>query len=202
MRSSPRIHATGSSPSPKRRASDMEIKTQIRNGVFETNSSSVHNFTMDLTIGENDICTKEEAIEDVLRYNNIFPNTTVYDPKTKILDLSVLPPDAMSFGREYTRVTGFFGKVLYSLAAFNVENDKAAIDSIMAFLTDFLGLSKIKCEKVKGAYWNDDKEISYNLGDIDHQSVGYLQSFLIDRNITVKDFVLGKRYVVTTTCDG
>lgn len=180
-----------------------KITTQIRSGVFETNSSSVHNFTMDPEIGPEEECTKEEAIRDVMAYNGIgSDDSVVYDPKTGVIDLTQLPFGAMSFGREYTRITGFFGKALYALAAYSCEDDMAGVDSIMGFIQDFIGASKIKCLRDHGFYGEPNDPIRYSLGEIDHQSVGYLQCFIADRNITIKEFLLGKRYAITTTCDG
>jgi hypothetical protein len=67
-------------------------------------------------------------------------------------------------------------------------NDEGKEESVYIY-TDSYGN---KHEATEAEYW---KEYTY-YGNVDHQSSGLLQGFLKKENVTIKDFLFNKRYIV------
>lgn len=149
---------------------------QIRRGVFETNSSSSHSISIRKL---NEHYTPEEINSDDI-YLSEKGRLTFWDHE-------------LGFGRSpFEPLTTFFGKVRYALASFTSDKDKIKeIESIM--YENITGLKSIEYPKERD--WKTDKERIYH-GDIDHQSFGVLQSMLETRNVTLREFLLNKKYVV------
>jgi hypothetical protein len=151
-------------------------------------------------------------IEASLEMYNALCEHKLYDKKKGVLDLSKLPYDAMSFGREYTSIRDFFGKLLYVLAQTKVSSESPIrIEEIFQWVKNYLGIKKIIMSRCQD-YCNDvgvieedtkaGESYGYYFGEIDHQSVGDIFEFLRNNGLTVKDFILGRAFSVVTTCDG
>jgi len=147
---------------------------QIRQGVFETNSSSSHSISIRKL---NEYYTQNELEDSVHIYNGI---------------LSLWDHD-LDFGRSpFEPLLSFFDKVRYAIASFDSdEKNRHEIEDIL--FEKIPELKKIEYPVEQN--WKTDKEETY-YGSVDHQSIGVLESMLARHNVTLREFLLNKRYVV------
>ena len=152
---------------------------KVRHGIFETNSSSAHC-----------ICINS-ATETPM-----FPKHEFYTHKDGKISIY---EDELSFGRGFQIIYSCFGKTLYAIASFDKDRFKE-IESIFGELYNatnpevrFTGFD------MPHGWGDEDEELFY--GDIDHQSIGLLQSFLTNNNISLRDFISDPKYVVITDGD-
>ena len=156
---------------------------QIRYGVFETNSSSMHSI----------VVTKDdkpvEHIEQGYGLNDIYLNSEgkycVGGCDSKV-DFERYPFEVL-----YSPA----GRARYAIASYaynvDIEDKVEEIESIIrSVMPEFKGF-----EFDKYTYWDtDEEEIHY--GHVDHQSSGLLQNFLSERNVSLRDFILNDKYWV------
>ena len=185
------------------------MKRTIRNGCFETNSSSMHSI----------VITKEKGENGFLHSDWKPDKYTVYD-------------NNIQFGRSPFEVLNtVYDKARYAIAS--AGNDEKKVNSIVELVKEISDVRKEKEElfsddngniyhwyKVK---WIPDKEeegMEYPVlitekdlpieqqtplkfkeiwkypGYIDHQSWGLLDRFLAKEGIDLKEFLLNKKYIV------
>ncbi len=224
------------------------MKRQIRNSVFETNSSSSHC----ILITKNDhILTSEDAYHGDKYWN---------DPENKKLEYMYINKkdhtvdfykDELGFGRSpFQILSSFEDKIRYAIAAFcgdysgfsdeekvknfneiikianeifpELEDIKLPMKEIDVYLD--LNGNELKDEDVlynfsvnrKSAFYHfykdkdgkkhPAKKADYiyeapNVPGIDHQSATLLKSFLEREHITLRDFLLNKKYIIIITGD-
>lgn len=150
---------------------------QIRNGVFETNSSSSHSLVV---VTEGRVLTPEEIAESMYISKN--GSARIYDN---------------NFGRSPFRVLlQPLDKLAYVLAEYS-ETDQ--FQSILdRFIEHIPGLKKI--DFPNEINWRTDKyEVYY--GDIDHQSAGMLKRAIFEEQVDPLDIVFNTRYVIIVDGD-
>lgn len=142
---------------------------KIRNGVFETNSSSMHSLVIKKT---GKFLTKEESIKDIYIDEN---------GKLKIYEFE------NSFDRSpFKMLYSPEDKFLYLVASYN--NDKKKRENIIELFKEEL---KIKEIDFPITY---NKEVNY--GYIDHQSLGFVRNYIEKNEISFKDFIFNNKYIV------
>lgn len=147
---------------------------QIRNNVFETNSSSSHSIS--------------------IRANGSYYSTDeilkgIWMGEDNVWDLWF--SSDLEFDRSpFKPLTTFVDKFKYALASYG----KDKLNELESIAYEVIpGLAKIKYPT--GYNWRTDKKETY-YGYIDHQSLGCLDSFLQDHKVTLRDFLLDSRYIV------
>lgn len=141
---------------------------KIRNGVFETNSSSVHSLVIKKS--------GHRQIEDEVLKNIYLTKNGVYN----IYDYDIYF-DRAPFRILFTAIEKF----LYLYAE---SNDEKRIELMEFMKTTF---PKIKEYKFPSVY-NDEYEPFY--GEVDHQSKGFVSNYLKTNNIDFKEFILNTKY--------
>ena len=150
---------------------------QFRHGVFETNSSSSHSIIIST---QGDYYTKEE-IERSVRYDN--DEGLIYF-WTDELEFYRYPFDILS---------SFGAKLRYVIASYgwNQEIPEEVYDICREVIDGFKGF-----HFPRAMSWDDEDEEKEYHGDIDHQSESLLKSFLKKYDVTLREFLLNKKYVV------
>ena len=179
----------------------MNIK--IRNGAFETNSSSSHSIVIrkDVKVPNEEI-TREEAIEDLNNTSKDFNEPVVHDG---IFDFTRLDIDTCSdFGWGLCTFSDFSHKLLYAcIDLYHSDNDitdeTSTLHKLLNFIKEFLGITeiilpKLSEEEIKSnrAYGYGDN-YSYDFGAIDHQSRGTIEDVRASGH-TIKEFLLNKDF--------
>ncbi len=204
----------------------------IRRGLFETNSSSMHS----IAITKNDeIITREELLDSVFIDKN---------NKLKLYDVEY------GYGREFDVLYSFIDKLQYALCYYcgkyygdelefvdNYNMILGIVKEILPEVNDFIIRKKeldlyldrngnpILHKNLVREYNGETKEFLYkyidkndgkeydavldtkfiiecpDIGTIDHQSYELLGNFLNTNNITLKDFLINKKYVIITDSD-
>ena len=165
------------------------MKRVIRQNVFETNSSSSHSIVIKKDDG---YFTKEELSEYFILDNN---------------KIDIGYDFYLSFGRyPFNILYTPYDKMRYLLASYSNDTEKRnEINELMKSLID-------NCEGIqfpKKYDYNDNENDDNNdnnddntyYGDIDHQSSTILNSFIKKNNISFKDFLLQKKYVIIIDSD-
>lgn len=150
---------------------------QIRNGVFETNSSSSHSLVVKT---EGRVLTPEEIAESMYISGN--GSVRIYDN---------------SFGRSPFQVLSQpLDKLAYVLAEYSkTDQFQSILDRFIEYVP---GLKKI--DFPNEINWRTDKvEVYY--GDIDHQSAGMLKRAIFEEQIDPLDIVFNTRYVIIVDGD-
>jgi len=196
----------------------IDMKRTIRNGVFETNSSSMHSI----------VITKEKG-ENCFLYEDWKPEKyTVWDHD-------------ISFGRTpFEILNTVYDKARYAIASAGTDEKKvSSIIKLVKEISDVeLDVKKNKEELFRDCNGNvyhwcdiewipdeDEKGMEYPIlwkerglppeqqttlefkeiekypGYIDHQSLGLLDRFLAKEEIDLKEFLLNKKYVVVIDGD-
>lgn len=142
------------------------MKKIIRKGIFETNSSSSHSL----------VVTKNNQLE-------------VFDENPWWLhDDGTISIYDTEFGRMPNRpLIDFYHKLQYLIAAYQYDENKLKEieDTVKEIIPNF----------VKFNYYKDyNDEICY--GYIDHQSAGLIPNYLEKHNISFKEFLTNKKYVI------
>ena len=160
------------------------MKRKIRRGCFQTNSSSEHV----LCLMKTDKPVTEETFE----------NEYFYLRNDGILDYTY-EEDDFYFGRSPFRVLCTFrDKLMFVIASYcggYTTNAEEEFEKILKIVQEIN--PNIKGIKLPKSYYYD--KIFY--GDIDHQSAGLLQKFLVSHNLTIKDFLSNGKYIVIITGD-
>ena len=144
---------------------------KIRNGCFETNSSSSHAMIM---------MKQDLPLPQVFETNN-----HVWKGKITIWT------DDLEFGRSpFSVLTDWYHRMCYAIASYG----KAGYDDILTILYKRIaGLQEVEIYGAKTEY--------AQYGYVDHQSMGLLQSFLKEHNISLEDFIFNDRYIVVIDGD-
>ena len=154
---------------------------QIRNGVFETNSSSMHS----LVIKKNsEYYTYEEMMDDLWLHKGVW---------------DIWDSHRITFGRcPFECLNTFESKVRYAIASLCGwrSNADEKFKEIEQLVTEIIPeCLEIKLPKV-WYYAEDDKRLSY--GSVDED---ILTPFLEKTGITLKEFLTNKKYVVIVDGD-
>lgn len=174
---------------------------QVRNSVFETNSSSSHSIVVLNKESENRRYTQEEFQKGFYleyRDNGIF---------------KIPFEDRLEFGRYPFRVlSSFRDKLYYSIASLcgnvyptnytieNRENFRELVEIAKRYIN---GLNDIEVPKTecwvessgKNSYRGKNVVCDY-YGNIDHQSLGLLKECLLGEDISLEEFLTNKKYVI------
>lgn len=152
---------------------------QIRASVFETNSSSMHS----LVIKKNsDYYTNEEIHEHLWLHNG---------------EWDIWREESIEFGRHPFKCLGTFeSKVRYAIASLcgyhrDREERFKEIENIVKEVV--IECTNIKLPKMS---WSDNEGLSYGYVDED-----ILTPFLKEENISLKEFLTNKKYVVIVDGD-
>lgn len=146
------------------------MKRQVRNGVFETNSSSMHSLTV---MKRDDKYTSEEILEDIWLSDD--KETGEEDCVWKIWD-----SDDLNFGRYPFRVLSTFkDKWLYACASLVYEYNDDVYKELLAIALKYIpNLKKIKLPNTSGSFANKDSKGFKN--DKYYQEYGKTESELIE----------------------
>lgn len=140
---------------------------KIRNGCFETNSSSSHAMIM----------MKEDQ-----------PAPQMFTPGRWMGDNGILSiwEDDLEFGRSpFEVLTDWYHRMCYAIASYGKDGFEE-IESLLYKRLD--GFKKLE-------FWGNETEYS-KYGYVDHQSCGLLQAFLKEHSISLEDFIFNNRYIV------
>ena len=153
---------------------------QIRNGVFETNSSSMHS----LVIKKNsEYYTYEEMVDSLWLHKGVW---------------EIWKDDRIIFGRSpFNCLNTFESKVRYAIASLCGWRNNAVekFQEIEQLVTEIVP----ECFEIKlpkAWYAEDDDRLSY--GSVDED---ILTPFLENTGITLKEFLTNKKYVVIVDGD-
>ena len=152
----------------------------IRNGVFETNSSSMHSLVIKKNGG---YYTNEEMQESLW-----LDRDGTWD---------IWNEDKITFGRHpFNCLATFEGKVRYAIASLCgyrkdcKEQFEKIEDIVLEVLWDCTGI------KLPERHWSENGELSYGYVDED-----ILTPFLEKENISLREFLTNKKYVVIVDGD-
>lgn len=157
------------------------MKKQIRSNVFETNSSSMHSLVIKKSSG---YYTYEEMCDSLWLHKGVW---------------DIWSEDDLEFGRyPFKCLNTFETKARYAIASLcgwrsDADEKFKEIESLVTEIVP--DCISIKLPKVH--YWSDDEEkICY--GSVDED---ILSQFLKKENISLKEFLTNKRYVVIVDGD-
>lgn len=150
----------------------------IRQNVFETNSSSQH--TIAVMKKENDYFTNDEVISEFDNHKVVFNDCE------------------LSFGRyPFEILTSFKQKMGYLIGEY-CGYDESNRDGTIDQLTEI-------CKEIDPQFINIElpkyKDGTTIYGGIDHQSSAVLSSFISNKGLTFKEFLLNKRYIIIVDGD-
>ena len=201
------------------------MKFTVRNGVWETNSSSMHSIAVtktdekyaqeemlsDLWVDKNGTWNLKYRSEDLNFGRFPFQVLTTFAEKVKY----VIASKGYYWHGTYQKVSHEMEILLeliteicpaiknirwptqYETAYRDQEGNELDYDDLHYEYGDGLGYHYIKDGKKYPAVKDDDYEVELNYyGDIDHQSSGLLEGFLKKEGITLKDFLSKKKYIV------
>lgn len=148
------------------------MKRTIRKGTFETNSSSMHSLV--ITKKEN-VITQKELEEDLYI--------------SKDGEISIWNGDDLYFDRApFKMLTQPLEKLEY-LVASNSDNPKE--------IKRLIGVFKKLYPKVKEIKFpHDYGSTSPFYGEVDHQSKGFVTSFIKENGISEEDFIKNNKYII------
>lgn len=140
---------------------------QIRNSVFETNSSSSHSI----------VVTKGEQFHDQV------------DPRYHVDDNGELKfwySDDLEFGRSpFDVLCDWYGRLRYAIASFGKDGLSEIEAACKRHLIGFDHFSF-------GKNYDDEDDMGY----VDHESSGLLSRTLRQHNISLDDFIFNDKYIV------
>ena len=141
---------------------------KIRNGCFETNSSSSHAMIM--------------LKDDKPLPQMIESGFHVYKGKLEIWYRD------LEFGRSpFDVLANWYHRMCYAIASFN--NDSSYEDIVAILYKRIGGLREVEI-------FGGDRDEYYKYGYVDHQSQGMLQRFLRQHDISIEEFIFNDRYIV------
>lgn len=155
---------------------------QIRSSVFETNSSSSHSLVIKK---QSEYYSEQELLTGMWFHDN---NT-----------IEIWDEDDLHFGRTPFRVLEtFYGKMRYAIASMcaYAAEPQTVFEEISELVFDIIpGCTDIILPTVY--YWHDREEKTY-YGHVDEN---ILTPFLEKNNISLREFLTNKRYVVIVDGD-
>lgn len=158
------------------------MNINVRRGVFETNSSSMHSFH---------ITGKD-------RYVDADMERVMFGGAIQNGELR-LGCDDLEYGWGYDEVHSFKGKLGYILATY-YQKFKQDDDKMDEFLNDVI------YPIVKKVHPDFDELVMdgdpyYKYGYIDHQSYGEIFDFLREQDISIEEFLLNTKYYIVIDND-
>lgn len=158
------------------------MRIKIRKGVFETNSSSMHSLVVKK---ENEYYTQEEMTGRMyLDDNGVW---------------KIWSDDDLHFGREPFQCLGDFSKkVKYAIASLCGYNDNAkeTFDNIVKLVHEICPACTDIVLPTEYSYEDDSNTTYYGYVEED-----ILSDFLAKENITLKEFLSNKKYIVIVDGD-
>lgn len=148
------------------------MKKIIRSCTFETNSSSSHSLVV---TKKDEYFTHEEIMEDM------------YINSNGIISFWV---SSLDFGRQPNApLYSFVDKLRYLIACFGSDEIKLKelLDTVMEIVPE---INSFKFPKYD---WDND---NHYYGCIDHQSYGMINLYLDKNNISFKEFLMNKKYII------
>ena len=145
---------------------------KVRNGVYETNSSSSHSI----------VVTKSAKSRNF----HFHVGYATYD--NGILRLS----EDNHFGWGWEVLSTWLDRFAYAVA--EVQYEEAMLEELLSGMKERLGCSAIIVPR--RTLWGDDSKTEPDYGYIDHQSAGLLRMFLADQQIEMLDFIFDDRYII------
>lgn len=162
---------------------------QVRNGVFETNSSSSHSIVILKNKKFNKNFDDNEIKSDFWLDSD--GNASVFERSN-------------DFGRfPFHVISSFKEKVLYCIAyycgSYNSRDDskdkyREIIEIVRKHVDQF---QDFRWPLV--SYWGEDESISkeeIDYGSVDHQSIETLRRFIYSEDISLEEFLLNKKYLI------
>lgn len=154
---------------------------QIRNSMFETNSSSMHSLV--LLKNADKVGTLEEAMQQDDRM--IVKNGAVIIEKREDLE----------FGWGFEILDSFYGRLRYAIASFvpYCYDGENSLDMILRSVQElFPEITEIHLPKSE---YEDEEDYAFE-GSIDHNSMGTLQGFLSEKNMTLSEYLADNHVLV------
>ena len=155
-------------------------KRTIRRSVFETNSSSMHSICI---MKDNGVYSPDELREGLYIYNGVL---RIYSHN-------------LCFGRHpFQILCTFYDKLRYVIAAYcgSYTRDVVAAQNLHT-ITEIVKKHIPEFDGFKFDRLGDD--VDY--GDIDHQSMGILESFIDKKGLSLEDFLIQKKYMIVIDGD-
>ena len=159
---------------------------QVRNGVFETNSSSSHSIVILKNKKFNKNFDDNEIKSDFWLDSD--GNASVFERSN-------------DFGRfPFHVISSFREKVLYCIAYYcgsynSREDSRDKYNEIIEIVRKFNDFRWPKAD-----YWGEDesvqKEDNLDYGSVDHQSIETLRRFIYNEGISLEEFLLNKKYLI------
>ena len=161
------------------------MKTTIRRGVFETNSSSTHAIMVQANYQKttNDRWTMAEGLEQ-LKVMGVIVKGNSDDWEGITINLSSIDPDLLYFGRTEEAYNQWGMKLLYAIVSF--RND----EFLWAGLINYLKKLNIKSLMLPVKYDDFDQE-GVPIGYIDHDSTEALAE-IFGRGMTFDEYLTRK----------
>ena len=150
---------------------------RIRQNIFETNSSSAHS-----------IVILNEVSDELLKRNENKDSIHVDEKELELRDTDVI------FYCDFKVLTSVGEKIGYAMASYEDR------DKIQEELEEIL--SKYTNGKITKITIYDEKFGEEVYPHVDHQSIGTLEFFLKDNNITLEEFICDPKYIVIIDKDG
>ena len=144
----------------------------IRRGIFETNSSSLHS-----------IVIQKKAIK-----HKIYKR-----------DLKLASSD-LEFDSSYMVLDTFTDRVRYAIASLCNSGYHKEFDDEVFEMIDRI-YNKYTNHHIKLIPLPDDDTYYEKYGSVDHQSYGLLRDFLLDKDISLEEFLTNDKYIVITGSD-
>ena len=164
------------------------MKIQVRKGVFETNSSSMHSVVV---TSDEEIYSEKEFRKDFWIHGD--------------WEIRFYDGDELNFGRyPFRLLTTFKDKlqiVIAHILGGHASPDPHEVDKFISDLKELLTKYYPEIGKsFKGITfpdkpWSDEDEEGYYYGDIDHDSADLLSNTLRFENISWQDFLIHKKYI-------
>lgn len=153
------------------------MKIQIRQSVFETNSSSMHS----LVVKNNSEYYTQEELDDSMCVGDdgVYP---------------IWQTEELEFGRyPFKCLTTFKNKLMYAIASmcgrYSCDTPQKTFNEILKTAQEIY--PKLKEIELPHSRWSDSEDLYYGYVDED-----LLTDFLKEENITLKEFLSNKKYVV------
>lgn len=159
------------------------MKLTIRNGMFETNSSSMHSIV---------ICKDGGSYTEKELHDPIFLDGTI-----KFWE------NDLEFGRSpFELLTTWDRKLAFVIASLcrNKEEEDEEAKNIITELEKIVSKHIPECCKIKIADICYEYS-SWPYGYIDHQSLGLLDRLLKEEGVSIEEFIFNKKYIVVIDGD-
>lgn len=162
--------------------------TNIRNGVFETNSSSMHSIAVRKnhhTLTKKEFEKEKDFLFGLDKENNYHVSVD-------------------EFGRDFEILYSMYDKARYIIAA----KAMCDFDDVERFVKEeIVPVFKEYCPELNDfifpldIYVDEDGNDIFDYGCIDHQSQNLVSEFLQNNNVTIKEFLTDTAYIIVIDSD-